>query len=645
MQYIYQKLLCLLLLGSTTLTNAQISSGGSPLSFDPVFRAQHGDNILPAVSLPAATWQQITNVTKAQTAPDVRIAAPIQTDLGLDNAGQWTVLENGDRLWRLKIRSEGAQGLMALYDKLYLPFGAKLFMYSEDGKQILGAYTDESNTPSGKFVTGFIKGATAIIEYFEPFAVRGQGKLHIFRVDYAFKKIGLEKDGLSDESGFGTSSECNININCQQGLNWQSHKKGICRIVIVLEEGSGYCTGNVINNTANDAKPYILTSYHVQDGYTPLYDMWRYDFNYETEGCTNPQTEPSFQSILGSVLRASRRENDFLLLELIDPIPTEYNVYYMGWSRAASTPSSGTTIHHPKGDIKKIARRNQAITIQSAEFAWSNGFTSPPEYLWRVRYDEGIFEPGSSGAGLLDQSGRLVGQLHGGHINCSQNQTTAYYDRLSLSWEGGGTPETRLKDWLDPINTNQQVLDGMFDITGGLATISGYVLTEDGKGIAGVAMQLFGNISATTLTDTSGKYTFEKLPVGENFGISLTKDDNDRNGVTTFDLVLISKHLLGIQKFDSPFKILAADVNDSKNLTTLDLIILRKLILNIDIEFESVPSWRFLPDKFEFSDPENPYQDFLPTVFFVPNFNSNVLNFNFVGWKYGDVNNTADPKQ
>lgn len=645
MQHIYQKLLCLLLLGSTTLTNAQISSGGLPLSFDPAFTAQYGAAVLPIVSLSPSNWQQISNATKEQNAPDIRIATPIQTDLGLDNAGQWTVLENGDRLWRLKIRAEGAQGLMALYDKLYLPFGAKLFMYSEDGKQILGAYTDESNTPSGKFITGFIKGATAIIEYFEPFAVQGQGKLHIFRVDYAYKKIELEKNGLNDESGFGTSSECNININCQQGLNWQNHKKGICRIVIVLEEGSGYCTGNVINNTAADAKPYILTSYHVQDGYTPLYDMWRYDFNYETEGCANPQTEPPFQSILGSVLRASRRENDFLLLELIDPIPTEYNVYYIGWSRAATIPSSGTTIHHPKGDIKKIARRNQSITIQSAEFAWNNGFTSPADYLWRVRYDEGIFEPGSSGAGLLDQSGRLVGQLHGGHINCSQNQTTAYYDRLSLSWEGGGTPETRLKDWLDPLNTNQELLDGMFDITGGLANISGYVLTEDGKGIAGVVMQLFGDVSATTVTDTSGKYTFEKLPVGEAFGISLTKDEKDQNGVTTFDLVLISKHLLGIQKFNSPFKILAADVNDSKNLTTLDLIILRKLILNIDIEFESVPSWRFLPDKFEFSDPENPYQDFLPTIFFVPNFNSNVLNFNFTGWKYGDVNNTADPKQ
>ena len=96
------------------------------------------------------------------------------------------------------------------------------------------------------------------------------------------------------------------------------------------------------------------------------------------------------------------------------------------------------------------------------------------------------------------------------------------------------------------------------------------------------------------------------------------------NGVTTFDLVLISKHILGIEVFNNPYKLIAADVNNTGTITGLDLVIIRSLILHIIDEYPGGQSWVFDP------------------VFHVVNFN-NTIHYEFVGIKLGDVNGTANP--
>jgi len=649
MQSIYNKLWSLsLAMAIVVSATAQISSGGTPLSLSAAFeKIYESTTELTATTLPAFPLEKILKEDRSSTG--VRFAAPIVVDLGLENAGTWTEFKNGDRIWRLKIRSAGALGLSALYDDLYIPPGAKLFMYSADGKQILGAYTHESNTPNFTFMTGFIYGETAIIEYFEPKAVRGQGFLHIFRVDHAYKKeIYDEKSGLND-FGFGASVPCNVNVNCQQGTNWQKQKRGICRIIVVVEEGTGYCTGNLINNTDKDETPYILSAFHCQDGYTPKYDFWRYDFNYEAPTCSNPSAEPGYQSMLGSTLRASRRENDFLLLELKDTIPHAYNAYFNGWDRKNAPPTTSFSIHHPKGDVKKIAVENQTATIYGVSYQWQRGdgqilYTSLPNHMFRVQFDASTVEAGSSGAALFDNNGRIVGQLHGGNELGSCTVNSVFYDRLSLAWEGGGAPENRLKDWLDPSNSGVSNLDGLEIVNETMSSLTGFVQNEKGVGIAGVTISLEGTIKATTVTDTAGAYQFGNLPPSGSYTVSLTKDFGDANGVNLLDVVLISRHILGVQPLDSPLKLLSADVNNSKTITVLDIIAIRKLILGIDLEFASSPAWKFVPADFQFFEPENPFAAFIPSKFTVPKLDNAVQNFNFLGYKIGDVNLSSDPK-
>ncbi|HRD80169.1 MAG TPA: hypothetical protein PLL53_05375, partial [Saprospiraceae bacterium] len=122
----------------------------------------------------------------------------------------------------------------------------------------------------------------------------------------------------------------------------QEQRRSACRIIIVVAEGSGYCTGTLVNNVRNNGVPYVISGFHCMDGYTPLWDLWRFDFRYQSSTCTNPATEPGFQSMLGCDNRAGRRENDFLLLELFQNIPVSYQAYFAGWDRSTNVPARST---------------------------------------------------------------------------------------------------------------------------------------------------------------------------------------------------------------------------------------------------------------------------------------------------------------
>jgi hypothetical protein len=116
---------------------------------------------------------------------------------------------------------------------------------------------------------------------------------------------------------------------------------------------------------------------------------------------------------------------------------------------------------------------------------------------------------------------------------------------------------------------------------------------------------------------------------------------NPLNGVSTFDLVLMSKHILGVQLLDSPYKRIAADVNRSNTITTLDMIQLRKLILNIETTFTNNTSWRFVDAAFAFPDANNPWATVFPELISVNDMPVQQPGVNFIAVKVGDVNGNA----
>jgi len=142
------------------------------------------------------------------------------------------------------------------------------------------------------------------------------------------------------------------------------------------------------------------------------------------------------------------------------------------------------------------------------------------------------------------------------------------------------------------------------------------------------------------LTDTTGSFGFCNIcTTCDRFMIEPEKNDNPLNGVTTYDLVLINKHILGIEPFVSPYKMIAADATQTGSITTLDIVTFRKLILGIDTILPNNKSWRFVPDTFAFPNANNPFQSAFPESENCVAPQSSTVDF--IGIKIGDVNNSA----
>jgi hypothetical protein len=177
---------------------------------------------------------------------------------------------------------------------------------------------------------------------------------------------------------------------------------------------------------------------------------------------------------------------------------------------------------------------------------------------------------------------------------------------------------------------------------GGNPLIAGSIQTEANQGVSNVNVQLSGTSQASMMTGNDGMFNFTVVPGGD-YTVVPVKDIDPLNGVTTFDLVLISRHILGSQLLDSPYKIIAADANKSNTVTTFDLVQLRKLILFIDTDFPNNTSWRFVPKSYVFPNPANPWSQSFPEVININNIAANQLAANFVAVKIGDVNGSAQP--
>ena len=174
--------------------------------------------------------------------------------------------------------------------------------------------------------------------------------------------------------------------------------------------------------------------------------------------------------------------------------------------------------------------------------------------------------------------------------------------------------------------------------------VAGATKTEDNLGVQNVAVSVNaanGSFNQAATTDAAGAYNFASVPSGGDYTITPTLDTNPLNGVSTFDLVLISKHILGVQPLGSPYKIIAADANKSNSVTTFDLVEIRKLILFINTDFPNNTSWRFVDKNFVFPNPSNPFQTQFPEVVNLNDLAGDQPNNNFVAVKVGDVNGSA----
>ena len=404
-----------------------------------------------------------------------------EVNYNLENSGEWIILSNGDRIWRLMITCEGALSINLLYDKFYIPDSAKFFVYSNDRKQCIGAITSQ-NKKSDKdnirgFATGLVLGNKITLEYYLPKYVKDTSIISVSCVVHGYLPIFSP----SNTRDYGASGLCHINVNCIEGQNWQNEKNAVALMAMKDRTASGA----LMNTTTNDYKPLFLTANHnLYDVCYPPMTYVTYDainrpyldycvfyWHYESQDCIS-MSNPSYVSTWGATVVANTCDptgaapcpnvnSDFALLELTQDPWDNNNItpYYLGWDCSGSQgPARGVGIHHPIGDIKKIS----TYTTYPFDAGYYNQY-------WGVVWNSGITEIGSSGSPLISWRHRVVGQLYGGNSNCDNPNGQDLYGKLSISWTNNGAMDDRrkLQPWLDPLGTGDVMLDGI-----GLPSIS-----------------------------------------------------------------------------------------------------------------------------------------------------------------------------
>ncbi|MEI6411720.1 MAG: hypothetical protein WCR52_20180 [Bacteroidota bacterium] len=179
--------------------------------------------------------------------------------------------------------------------------------------------------------------------------------------------------------------------------------------------------------------------------------------------------------------------------------------------------------------------------------------------------------------------------------------------------------------------------------TGEYYTIGGGVRTETGDTVRGIPVTLrSATLSQHTDCDSTGMFQFVDVASDSTYHVIPYNNANWFNGLSTFDLLLISKHILGLQPLTSPYKLIAADANKSGSVTTFDVVQLRKLILGIYDTIPGVTSWRFIPANFHFETPNNPFSAPFPEEIVLDSLHQNLSGLDFIGIKVGDMNNNTD---
>ena len=434
---------------------------------------------LPPLDLIAL--QQQDNINDQDKSLPWRYGIKRNLKINIHEEGHVTELENGDKIWRVAIKSPNAINLSINFEQFYIPNGSKLFLYNDDGSDILMPLSNEQNRDNQQLGSWFVNGDIIRVEYYEPVSVNEQVLLNIGSIIHGYRMSRVD-EYVEENRGLDDSGDCNYDVNCSIGEDFDIQKDILKKTVALLNLGNGYlCSSVLVNNTNNDKTPYLLTGNHCLDNSDPAFWSIRFNWMSPSPVCGESDQSPGIQTnftMSGAALKANNDLSDFALVELYNEVPSSWDVAFAGWDITDELPQFEVGIHHPNGDIMKVCRDDSGAVHETAngkEVWLIGGISAGQGNGWEI----GTTESGSSGSPLFNQKGHIIGQLYAGNASCEGLEGNNEYDiygRFAVSWDAGASPDKRLKEWLDPLNTGQTELGAIenllnapsFEITGEL---------------------------------------------------------------------------------------------------------------------------------------------------------------------------------
>ena len=232
---------------------------GKPVSFTKELKPVEN---VPIINIPGFNLDEVLQEDSLRSAKGIdvmRYAKPLGVNVNIKEKAMVESLPEGGKVYRLGIRSKEAHSINAFFDdNFHIDKDSKLFVYSLDKKQVKGPFSHHDTRENRKFHIRPVKGDVVIFEIYEPNPPGSDNKFVISRVNHDYRGVFkyLEEDGVGR---YGLSGECNVDINCSEGDDWQIEKQSVCLIDVY---GAQWGSGALINNTAHDGTPYVLSAYH-----------------------------------------------------------------------------------------------------------------------------------------------------------------------------------------------------------------------------------------------------------------------------------------------------------------------------------------------------------------------------------------------
>ncbi len=436
----------IILLIDFRISDAKLSEGGYPRM--PVLTKSALSEIveMQRVNNDLLRWESETYQSQKPLKP-LRFATAFDVSISINSHGKWFKSDDGWWIWQVHVRSNDAYSINLIFSNYNLNPGQKLFIFTPDYSYIIGAFTEKNIIEGNILATAPLPGDEVVVQFETP-RISAEVPFLITQVNHDF--IGILKFFDTRRPLGKTAGECIPDINCAVAEAWRRVQNSVCRVMV---EGKELCTGILLNNTAHNSRPYILTANHCINTRIKATSSL-FLFNYESPYCGSIDGDVS-NSISGSILRATHDSLDFSLVELNVKPPPSFRPYYAGWNRATNPTDTVACIQHSQGDIKKISIDNDSPVVSSFGM---DGYTR--NGFWKInRWEYGATEVGASGGPLFNSREQVVGNLVGGTSRCNF-PFNDYFSRFDMAWDNKPDSSKQLKYWLDPVKTNQANLDG-----------------------------------------------------------------------------------------------------------------------------------------------------------------------------------------
>lgn len=397
-------------------------------------------------------------------------ARSLAIDLSSETDGSWSIVDH-ERIGQLGVVSPGAKAMELLIEGMTVPPGARMRVIAMDGTELHPFFEIELPDGVHEYSTPLVNGDAWILEYREPLDAPFHGTFRVPWLNHAYRDV------MDDHAREGT---CHVNVACvPESIGWEDVIDATVRISVITPQGSGYCSGTLVNNVRQDCAPYILTAWHCgRTSTTAQFNQYKFYFNFQYATCAGGAYSTS-QVMTGAQLKAYSDDyapqyqgvggSDFMLLRTnAAEVPASFDPYWAGWDarNIASVSEDGVCIHHPTGAPKRISSYTQTLT--TGHPMGSSGLMSHYKLKWApTENGYGVTEVGSSGSGVFKPHPTagpvLIGTLTGSSSgsNCTYNTGTNYFGKMSYHWTNNpNTAQQKLRAWLDPDGTNTLVLAG-----------------------------------------------------------------------------------------------------------------------------------------------------------------------------------------